>query len=264
MEGHRDALLEEPVICLRCGYELRGLLPSSVCPECALPIADSLAGRRLGLSSPAYLATLRGGAVFSIVSLVFFAISGIARWQLLSVAFAPGTQRAFVGIDVAAACLLITGVWMLTIDDPGLHMKDQARPNKRAMRGAAIGLFVLAFASFIVSANLGVPLPRLGTTPGASSFFTLGLIVGNALASLACWLTLATGLINYTRWLAVRVPDLRLLGMVHSMSWLIPCVFVLAFIASPIFGAASRILPLTFMAVLIGATRERLKPSSRE
>lgn len=247
------------LLCIRCGYCLRGLVPSGVCPECALPIADSLAHRRLGLSSPSYLATLRTGAMLAIVAMAGLVISGFLRWPAPARFVAFGTQPAFVWLDVAAGALLIGGTWMLTIDDPGLHPKDQARPNKRAMRGAAIGLLVLAVASALASVNLLPALPRAGGSPATVSIFAMILPVIRALVELAAWLTLATGLVNYSRWLAVRVPDPKLLGAAHTMAWLLPCAFIIAFAASPIFGSAMRLLPLSLMTMLIGTARGRMR-----
>jgi len=84
--------------------------------------------------------------------------------------------------------------------------------------------------------------------------------MGGSLFALAAWLILATGLVNYTRWLAVRVPDRRLLAMTQTMSWMLPCAFVLAFAASVIFGSATRLLPLTVMGVLVTSARTRIRP----
>lgn len=243
-------------MCVRCGYELRGLDASGLCPECGLSIAESLQRRRLGLSSHAYLSSLRTGSLLAIAGLAAFGASGLARSVFFRSFFAVGTQQSFVALDAAASALLIAGLWMLTIDDPGLHEKDQTRPNKRAMRFAAIGLFALSIADLVIATQ--VPLPGRGAL-AATSLFAIGVHMGSALWSLACWLILATGLINYTRWLAVRVPDRRLLGMAQTMGWLLPASLVLAFGASLFFGAATRILPLAFMAFLLAAARERIR-----
>jgi len=245
-------------MCLRCGYDLYGLTPSGVCPECGLSIAESLERRRLGLSSPSYLSTLRSGALLTMAALACFILSGFVRWQLLSSLFTIGTQKFFVGIDAAAGALLVAGIWMLTIDDPGLHQKDQARSNKRAMRFAAAGLLGISILEFFVAVRIPLPVPAPGT-PTANSLFAFALHMGIALGSLACWLILATGLVNYTRWLAVRVPDRRLLAMTRTMSWMLPVVFVVAFGASLFFGTASRLFPLGMMAWLLGAARERMR-----
>lgn len=254
------ATVEHPALCLRCGYELRGLAMSGLCPECGFAVLESLEHRRLGLSSHEYLASLRTGAALAIGALAVLIAAGFARLHLLALAFAPGTQKYFVGLDGLGTALLIGGVWMLTIDDPGLHEKDQARANKRAMRAAATGLLAIAVAEFLIALRVPLPVGGPGTTPLSMSLFALGVLVISSLGSLACWLILATGLVNYCRWLAVRVPDAMLLRMAGTMSWLLPAAIVIAFAASLFFGSATRLLPLGLMVWLVGAARERIRP----
>ncbi|MBX3379907.1 MAG: hypothetical protein KF805_07415 [Phycisphaeraceae bacterium] len=251
--------IDSSALCLRCGYELRGLSPSGLCPECGFSIAESLEKRRLGLSSPAYLASLRLGALLAIIALTIYIAAGFVRWHLVEVFFAPGTQKYFVILDIAGATLLVFGVWKLTIDDPGLHIKDQARANKRAMRCAAAGLLLLVIIELLVALRTPLPTIAIGVSPAALSLSALIMILAGALWNLACWLMLATGLVNYTRWLAVRVPDQRLLSMAKTMGWLLPAAIAGAFVASLFFGSATRLLPLGLMAWLVGAARERIR-----
>ncbi|MBX3387877.1 MAG: hypothetical protein KF691_00330 [Phycisphaeraceae bacterium] len=259
MEGESPT---STAMCLRCGYELRGLAPTGVCPECGLSIAESLEKRRLGLSSPGYLASLRLGALVAMVALAIYIAAGFVRWHLIGFLFTPGTQKYFVFLDIAGAALLVFGVWKLTIDDPGLHIKDQARTNKRAMKCAAAGLLLLAIFELLVALRAPLPTIAIGVSPAALSLSAVIMIMAGALWNLACWLTLATGLVNYTRWLAVRVPDHRLLGMAKSMSWLLPVAIAAAFVASLIFGTATRVVPLGLMAWLLGSARERIRSES--
>ena len=251
--------IEHPAMCLRCGYELRGLSPVGVCPECGFSIAESLEKRRLGLSSPGYLASLRLGALLAMIALAILIAAGFVRWHLVEFFFAPGTQKYFVFLDIAGAAILMFGVWKLTIDDPGLHIKDQARANKRAMRCAAAGLLLLVIIELLVALRAPLPTIAIGVSPAALSFSAVIMIFAGALWNLACWLTLATGLVNYARWLAVRVPDQRLLGMAKTMGWLLPAAIAGAFAASLFFGSVTRLLPLGLMAWLVGAARERIR-----
>lgn len=49
--------------CLRCRYSLRGMDAGGVCPECALPVRESLNPRRLVLADPGWLRRAERGAL---------------------------------------------------------------------------------------------------------------------------------------------------------------------------------------------------------
>src|SRR3990172_7537522 len=53
--------LDQDVICIRCGYNLRGLSLDRVCPECGTPIGRSLHGDLLRFAPPIWLAVLISG-----------------------------------------------------------------------------------------------------------------------------------------------------------------------------------------------------------
>lgn len=46
----RDSIPTTPIRCETCGYDLRGISPDTVCPECASPVASSLPTARRGIS----------------------------------------------------------------------------------------------------------------------------------------------------------------------------------------------------------------------
>ena len=49
------------VLCMSCGYNLRGLLAGGQCPECGEPIGPSLRPDRLRLADPSWLAKIVHG-----------------------------------------------------------------------------------------------------------------------------------------------------------------------------------------------------------
>lgn len=55
--------VEAGVACLRCGYDLRGLPPTGLCPECGAEVIWSIQRQSpLRLAPPAHLAALQRGA----------------------------------------------------------------------------------------------------------------------------------------------------------------------------------------------------------
>lgn len=262
MNTQDDILISEfghpqiAIFCVRCGYELRGLHIDSVCPECALSIRESLQRRRLGLSSSAYLSSLRTGSLFAIAGLGIFIAAGFASWRILAAMFSIGSQSVFSLFDLGGAVILLVGVWMLTIDDPGLHERDQARANKRAMRAAAIGFIVLDLLLLLGWMRVPIaPTHNLGPRP----LLAVLLSTGGALVELGLWLILATGLVNYARWLAVRASEQKLFGFAATFNWLLPCTLVIAFVASIVFGGATRLFPLGMMVILLLSIRPCLR-----
>ncbi len=53
--------ITEDLKCIGCGYNLRGLTPEKVCPECATPIRQSLVRNLLRFADPSWLSKIRLG-----------------------------------------------------------------------------------------------------------------------------------------------------------------------------------------------------------
>ena len=58
-----DGRLAEDVLCIECGYNLRGLRPDGKCPECGNDVAPSLRGLKLETASLPWLRSIRRGFV---------------------------------------------------------------------------------------------------------------------------------------------------------------------------------------------------------
>ena len=56
-----DGRLAEDRLCIDCGYNLRGLRPDGLCPECGGAVAASLRGLKLEAASLPWLRSIRGG-----------------------------------------------------------------------------------------------------------------------------------------------------------------------------------------------------------
>ncbi len=57
--------IERDTMCLKCGYNLRGLVSSGACPECGTSTGLSLRGNLLRFGDPAWVASLAGGGRLS-------------------------------------------------------------------------------------------------------------------------------------------------------------------------------------------------------
>src|SRR5258708_15193103 len=92
--------------CLACGYNLRGLAPGGVCPECGVPIARSLRGNLLRYSSAAYLAMLHHGTFLVQASIIIQVLMTIASLVGVGIITAlasggPPPARALTGFHLA-------------------------------------------------------------------------------------------------------------------------------------------------------------------
>src|SRR4051794_11063247 len=62
--------IQHDLPCLGCGYNLRGLRGEGQCPECGLPVAESIAGDGLVVGTTRRLGRLRRGAGLGVVYVV--------------------------------------------------------------------------------------------------------------------------------------------------------------------------------------------------
>lgn len=95
------------MLCERCGYELSDIPVASVCPECALPLAESLPSRRTGT---AWQRTWRQGVRHLPLGWCVSTALGLlapAR-QLRRAAIVPSGALALLFVNLFVASLLLT------------------------------------------------------------------------------------------------------------------------------------------------------------
>ena len=157
-------------LCLGCRYDLGGLDPAGTCPECAMPIAESVEWRWLGLDPPTYRRRLATAC-----TLVWSASAGLL---VLSVALAligavlllddallslPNTPRSWLPLVLIAAELSI-GWWFLSAPSP-LTRDGRGRDGMHRPRTIA-RLFVLA-STVLAVGGISLLMLRLLVEPGS-------------------------------------------------------------------------------------------------
>ncbi len=203
-----SATVTEDRACIQCGYSLRGLAVSGVCPECATPAARSLLGDLLMHSSRQFVARLALGARLIWWSIALTLMSplllllGTALIAVLRTRFAPGGWFLLpLLIFFLLACIAVTGWWLLSSPDPALPEREGALTARRILRGAsAAGVVCLLIAALVA----GVSAP--GAWGRLSSVASVAARVATGAGLCACVVAFVASLVLVRR-IALRLPD---------------------------------------------------------
>lgn len=199
------------VACVGCGYNLRGLSTAGQCPECALPVANSLRGRLLRHANPRYVRRLATGAALLACSWLIIVAIGIAPRILLPLLLRAGrpatmsatfsTMSMVLTILAALARLLaVAGAWLLTSPEPG-----QAGGLRSFIRVTALVGLPAWDVTVLTRFPMNVPLQM--------ALWSLILLVEGV------WLAGAIAQFPYLRQLALRVPAPTLARQTRIAVW---------------------------------------------
>ncbi|MGA2498034.1 MAG: hypothetical protein ABSH20_09845 [Tepidisphaeraceae bacterium] len=144
------------IVCVRCGYSLRGMQAEGNCPECGLGIARSLAlGRQLRESRPTWIASLARGAWLLLASGALLLLGPFARpiWWMVADLMGLGPNHylryvyeefAGVSVFVLAAMANLAGSWLLT-------RRENPHAVVEPLRGRYVTLRVCSFGPLLAS-----------------------------------------------------------------------------------------------------------------
>lgn len=145
--------LQEPVpsvasdlLCIGCGYNIRTLAETAVCPECARPVTDSLRFPHLHLADVDWLRRLRRGTVLMAVaaSLMAVLLSTLFVLEVTGVQSGLTTQAVLIATAILMSISWTGGIWLGTTSEPAASI-DNRRPLSRwANRILAINSPILA------------------------------------------------------------------------------------------------------------------------
>lgn len=206
--------------CIKCGYNLRGQAISAMCPECGTAVGDSMRGVLLQFAAPEYRATilkghswvLNGILVYILVMVLGVGlgmVSGMGGGQI------AGVELVLAGVGMAVNVWIFLGYLKLTEQDPQFTASEKQDSARQIVRIAAI-----------VSIALGALGAMLQLLMIAGTGISIALIAGLAavvgIGGLIAWAVQFFAMMNYTRWLAGRVPDAWIVKRSRTYRWLLP------------------------------------------
>jgi hypothetical protein len=223
--------------CAGCGYVLEGLSPASLCPECGVPIAHSLAPPLLRETLPSYHAVVLRGA------------NRIATTLKVMVALPGLVIVGFVGQQIVAlvlSCTLIaltlalrSGTRHFTTPAPAsLTLSSKALGHARAARWSG-DIATYTLIAFCTLAMIHIALVRVGgIRVGVVGTMMAVLVIATTLSAVA-W---AWSLLSYSQALCDRLPDERLATNASRLRWAVSLSGCLACVVLwVILGVPSRI-----------------------
>ncbi len=157
--------------CQRCGYNLRGLNATGLCPECGTPISLSLRKDLLCYAEPEYVKGLARGcrriltgvtmllACIILVPLASAGVSSLRRDETM------GALLAWLGVSLAIGAVLmgilgfVHGVWLITRPQPQVFTTLKRDTARRLVRIYLLVAIIGKALSYSIEA-LGPP-PRV-------------------------------------------------------------------------------------------------------
>lgn len=170
-----DPQIDRDVACVQCGYNLRGLPVTGLCPECGHGIAESLAAPDLASQGRRWLSRVRAGLWMHIYNLglgVLYVLPylglylGLRQYTPIYRLLLRGPVHVLIVIPFSVVAL--AGTWLMTMPNPGGQFTVwQSKQVVETSGGLTIAQLLRCFACFNFLGQVASLLgsPRLGTSP---------------------------------------------------------------------------------------------------
>lgn len=216
-------VLEADTLCRRCGYNLRGLAATGLCPECATPIALSLVGNLLKQADPDWLDRLRLGTSLKLWNILLGILVAVAAGVILQ----AGLPQPLVSIvALAAGALGLWATFLITSQEPRIALQEDPITLRKALRACT----VMAFAgATLTHANIGGKW-AIVVQIAAGILSLVGMFV-------------AWGELLYFRRFALRIPDPKLAKSTKLLMWIVPITGALIIVFGVVTALAVTTVP---------------------
>ena len=213
--------LDEDIACRKCGYNLRGLLVESVCPECNTAVGRSTHGDLLRFCDPAWVGVVASGMNWIVAGIVCSIAIALIAMSLAALQGGPGSFVLLQWGGLAIGFVSLIGHWKLTTPDP---VRIEAEPSITARSLVRIAMS----ASFVMSV-LATGAMQAGRVIGADVVTSVISFVQSGLGLIGTFAVFV-----YARRLALRIPDERLARSTCVVMWALGGLMLVGFVAGHI------------------------------
>jgi len=196
-----EAVIGDDTPCINCGYNLRGLVPSGLCPECGSPINRSVHGDFLRYSDPAWLNKLLLGVTLMLWNMLLGLCLGFSA-GIGAVLMGGAGPFLMIAVQCLAGGLGILAIYLLTAQEPRTALSEDPVTWRKALRFCTVTAFV------------GQLLIQLGATMGPHLW-----LIGTGYLICLTGVVAYIGQFIYLRRFALRVPDARLARSTRTVMW---------------------------------------------
>ncbi|MCG3124141.1 MAG: hypothetical protein GIKADHBN_02584 [Phycisphaerales bacterium] len=217
------ALVEGDRACVKCSYNLRGLRVDGRCPECGHAVADSLRGTLLEFAAPEYVARVNSGLSLVLTAILLMIISTVLTF-LGEFAGSSTGYRAEIALVTSLFALGVSAMGLVgylrySTPDPGFIGTERPDASRKVLRTAVI---IQASISMLLVVWQSIGMAGMPAGPSASMAVAL-LLQG---VGTVAWLVQFVSVMNYTNWIARRVPDHYIMKRTRLYRWLLPVLSV--------------------------------------
>jgi len=221
MQDGAPSTVDRDHLCIACGYNLRGLLVESQCPECALPVAESLKGDFLAFANPQYRARIILGMKLFAWGIVLMFVLGLTVAQsvrlIAPTAFlSTAVLIAFGIVGLLPWIMVLVGGWMFSSPDIGYNGSADPVRARTWTRICVVTITVLEV----------VPIFASWFAPPATLAAVSPLFVACRIAKLAMLTTLLFVSVHCIRWVAMRIPSPVWVRRATRRMWLLPTLTI--------------------------------------
>ncbi len=192
--------ISENLLCIGCGYNLRGLNEAMNCPECGKPVSQSPQSNLLHYCDPGWLEKIRLGVSVKLWSFLIFFVQSLVLGSLIPVFSLPSSiGRVF---SIAFGAINLWSTFLITTQEPSISLGETSVTLRKTVRICAIIGF---FGAYVGS----------GVQGGVFSSISYLIAGATGLAEIAA----ACGELIYFRRFATRIPDEKLAKSTKYLLW---------------------------------------------